>query len=338
MNTIKIAQVGCTRSNAKQQLAAFSALREVEAIILCDADLAAAESLRASAPDRVEAAVDRLDAVLSRLDVQFVSIAVPNAEAPSVISAAARAGKNILCEPPAAVSAAALKPALDDVARAGVMFAVNFNNRQSPALCEMQRQISNGAIGHLLSVELRAVTTQPCFLPEWELRRTKNGAGVLNAIGCHYLDLARWLTGIEITAVAAQCAANTGAAGDVEDTAMCVLRFANGALGSLHAGCLLAREKPPFDNAVVIRGAQGSLTFDPGCGKDYANLRIDTVNQTRDIQFQHSRTDQAEFLRECVQAAAKNEPMPTGADSALAVRRILDACYASAAPGRMETV
>ena len=351
MNAIKIAQIGCGHPHSASHFGTFNALKEVGAIVLCDPDKAVAEKLREKAPDRVEAVMDNLDAVLARADVRFVNICLPNDETPAVIAQAARAGKHILCEKPCAVSAAALEPALDEVARAKVGFLVHYTNRYRPDIGEMVQLIRGGTIGRLTSVEMRMVTTQPKFRDpkHWLFKRARTGGGILAWLACHYMDLARVLTGAEVSSVTAQCATTSGEAIDVEDTAVCGFRFSNGALGSLHAGYLLARGRagyimPGYDACIAVRGTEGALVLEPYHSPQDSLLHISTTKQVRDATFQTVKGEgyggeygQA-FVRDFINAALRGAPSPAGPDAAMAVRRILDACYASSDTGTTVSV
>jgi predicted dehydrogenase len=351
VNPIKIAQIGCGHPHSAAHLGTFTTLKEVRSIVLCDPDAAAAEKLRQKAPGRVEAVVGNLDAALARDDVQFVNLCLPNDETPDAIARAARAGKHIMSEKPCAVSAEALKPALDEVARAKAGFLVHFTNRYRPDVREMVRLIRAGAIGRLTSVETRMVTTQPKFRDpkHWLFKRARTGGGILAWLACHYIDLARVLTAAEVASVAAQCATTSAEAIDVEDTAVCAFRFTNGALGSLHAGYLLARGTagyimPGYDAYIAVRGTEGALVLEPFHSPQDSLLHISTTHQVREQPFTYSKGEgyggeygQA-FVRDFINAAQRGEPSPAGADAALATRRILDACYASSSAGRTISV
>ena len=98
-----------------------------------------------------------------------------------------------------------------------------------------------GAIGRLLSVELRMVTTQVGMRnPEsWLFDREQAGGGILAWLACHWLDAFRYVTGEDIVRVQAEVATLGGEAIDVEDTAVLAFRTSGGAVGSLHVGYLL---------------------------------------------------------------------------------------------------
>jgi predicted dehydrogenase len=351
MSGFKIAQIGCSHPHAAGHVATLAQLEEVQSIILCDADAAAAQKVREKAFHRVETIVDKMDLVLEREEVKFVNICLPNDEAPAAIMRAARAGKHILCEKPCAVNAAALKPALEAVAKAKVGFLVHFTNRYRPDVREMHRLIRDNAIGRPLSIEMRMVTTQPKFRDpkHWLFHRARAGGGILSWLGCHYIDLARVLTGAEVTSVAAQCATLSGEAIDVEDTAACAFRFGKDMLGSLHAGYLLARGKPGFimpgyDAYIAVRGVDGQLVLEPYHSPDSSIVHVSTTQQVRDIHFQHDKAPGyggsygQQFLRDFFKAALAGDPSPAGPDAALATLRIVDACYESSASGKMVAV
>lgn len=83
--------------------------------------------------------------------------------------------------------------------------------------------------------------------------RARSGGGILHWLGCHWLDLLRYVTGLEVADVSALLDTRAGDAIDVEDTAVVALRLANGALGSLHA----AYSSGPGDLFFGVRGSLG---------------------------------------------------------------------------------
>ena len=89
------------------------------------------------------------------------------------------------------------------------------------------------------------------------------GGGVLAWLGCHWLDALRFVTGEEIVRVQAELATTSGESIDVEDTAAVSFRTSGGAVGSLHAGYLLAVGNPGYraaghDIALILRGTLGA--------------------------------------------------------------------------------
>ena len=109
----------------------------------------------------------------------------------------------------------------------------------------------------------------PDFPRVWRLEKAKAGSGALGDIASHSLDLARYLVG-EITEVAGLLktfvterplpGTSTLAPVDVDDAALSLVRFQNGAIGSIEA-TRFATGRKNF-NRFEINGSKGSIAFD----------------------------------------------------------------------------
>ena len=104
----------------------------------------------------------------------------------------------------------------------------------------------------------------------WRFRRDKAGSGALGDIASHSLDLGRFVLGSEITEVAAALETyirrrplpeNPRKSGrvTVDDAALALVRFANGAMGSIE-GTRLAPGRKNY-NRFEVNGSLGSVAF-----------------------------------------------------------------------------
>jgi len=286
---------------------------------------------------------------LGRGDVTHVLVALPNDRTPQAILDAVEAGKAVLSEKPGARSRLEFEPVLQALRRRPVPFCVAYLNRWSPAVRQMRELFRAGAIGRLTSVELRMVTTQVSMRnPEsWLFQRQAAGGGVLAWLACHWLDALRYVTSEEIVRVQAQLATIGGEAIDVEDAAVVAFRTTNGAVGSLHAGYLLAVGNPGYraaghDISMILRGSLGTIAYSGG--RNEAPLVLESVApewraaSRRTFQFTPTPSPGygglagLDFFRTFLQATSPAET-PANADDAMRVLEILDAIYAAGASG-----
>jgi predicted dehydrogenase len=292
-----------------------------------------------------------LDGLLSRADVPVVLITVPNAQTPGMIVRAAEAGKHVLCEKPCARSAAELRPAAEAIERAGVKYAVFYTWRATPAARKIRALVGGGAIGRLISAELRMVTTQVAVRDpsHWLFRRDVAGGGIASWLGGHWLDLLRFTTGQEVTSVAAITANVGGEAIDVEDLVSASFRLSGGGLATFHAGYLLAHgragyEGADYDKAFVLRGLEGNLAFVDLGSEHWVVLerRAPTAVEGRE-EFvfplppspAYGGAAGLGFVEEFLRAALDGDGAgPAPIEAARRVLEILDAIYQSAQSGR----
>jgi predicted dehydrogenase len=329
---------------------------------ICGRDKAAAEA----AAGRLGWAAAETDwrALIARDDVQLVDIAAPgDLHAPIAIAALA-AGKHVLCEKPLAntlAEAEAMRAAADDAYPRGARAMVGFNYRRVPALALARRLVEQGRIGRLR--HFRAVYLQDWLADAdapmtWRMRAERAGSGALGDLGAHVVDLARYLTGDELTGVCAlsetfvreRPLADGPGSGTVtvDDAVLFTGRLASGALASFEVTRYATGRKNGL--RVELNGSAGSLAFDLerlneleffDALADSGFRRILVTEGSHPylsgwwppghtLGWEHTFTHQARDLLTAI--AAGDQPSPSFADG-LAVQRVLHAVQTSAANG-----
>lgn len=219
--------------------------------------------------------------LVERSDIGLVDVSTPGDTHAPIAIAAAENGKHVFCEKPLANTIAEARAMQAAVEKAGVVGMVNFNYRRVPAIQLAKRLIDDGRIGqiyHWRAVYLQDWIMDPNFPLVWRLQKDVAGSGTLGDLGAHIIDLARMLVG-EITEVTGlthtfikqrplQAAATGGlgaAAGTemgevtVDDAALFLARFANGAVGSFEV-TRFANGRANY-NSFEINGSKGSIVF-----------------------------------------------------------------------------
>ena len=211
--------------------------------------------------------------VVHRKDIHIVDISTPGDSHAEIAIAAAREGKTVFCEKPLANSVRDSERMLRAVERAGVAHMVCHNYRRAPAVMLARLLIADGQLGeirHFRGTYLQDWITDPRFPLVWRLDRRKAGSGALGDIGAHSVDLARFLVG-EITEVAGHLqtfirrrplpgSPRRQGRVTVDDAATALVRFENGAMGTIEASRLAPGRKN--HNRFEINGSTGSLAFD----------------------------------------------------------------------------
>jgi myo-inositol 2-dehydrogenase/D-chiro-inositol 1-dehydrogenase len=222
-----------------------------ELLMVADVDQAAAQ--QCAAEYRIPQATADYQAVLRNPAVAAVVICSSTDTHPAIIAEAA-AGKQIFCEKPIALDLAAIDGALAAVSRAGVQLQIGFNRRFDPTYARVRQAIAEREIGALHLLHLISRDPAP---PPIEYVRTSGGMFMDMTI--HDFDMACFLTGSMAEEVYTQAAVTTdpaiGAAGDV-DTAVVLLRFANGVIGTID-NC--RRAPYGYDQRVEALGSGGAI-------------------------------------------------------------------------------
>ena len=144
----------------------------------------------------------------------------------------AQAGVHLLVEKPISDTLAAARALADTAERCGVALLVGHHRRHNPIVRKARELISAGAIGELTAVNATWLLRKHDAYYEARWRREAGGGFILiNLI--HEIDNLRYIAGEIDTVQALVSNARRGFA--VADTTAVLLRFANGALGTLTA-------------------------------------------------------------------------------------------------------
>jgi len=202
-----------------------------------------------------------LAALLARRDVDVVCVCVPSGLHAQIAIQAASAGKHLVVEKPIDVSLDAADRLIDAARAAGVVLTVISQHRFDPGLVELKRLLDDGTLGRLVLGEASTkwYRTQAYYdSAPWRGTYAMDGGSLMNQ-GVHYVDLLRWCMGppAEVTAVCATQAHQI----EVEDTALAVVRFASGAVGTILSSTAAF---PGFPQRLEITGTEGTVTVENG--------------------------------------------------------------------------
>lgn len=215
----------------------------------------------AFAAARGGAAEPDLDALLARPDVDVVCVCVPSGLHAEIGVRAARAGKHLVVEKPVDVTLAAADRLIEAARTAGVALTVISQHRFDPGLTELKRLIDEGALGRLVLGEASTkwYRTQAYYdSADWRGTRAMDGGSLMNQ-GVHYVDLLRWCMG-PVTEVTAVCATQAHQV-EAEDTALALVRFASGAVGTIMS---TTAAYPGFPQRLEITGTGGTVIVQDG--------------------------------------------------------------------------
>lgn len=222
--------------------------------------------------------------LVERPDIDIVDIALPQNLHYEVALAAAKAGKHIFCEKPLSMNSEQAAEMLQVCQENGVKHYLNHNYRRTPAVALAKRMIDEGKIGrifHWRCAYQQDWIVDPSFPLTWQLQKETAQAGPQWDLNSHAVDLAHFLVG-DITSVSSLTAnfikerpiADETATGSlsgaskgdemgevtVEDAALMMVRFENGAVGSFEATRFATGRKNRLN--FEIYGSKGSIVFD----------------------------------------------------------------------------
>jgi predicted dehydrogenase len=233
----------------------------------------------------VRHAYGSLEQILADPSVHVVHVTSPNhLHVPQALAILA-AGKHVVCEKPLALTASESAGLVEAAAASGLVNAVNFNIRFYPLHQHMREAVAEGRLGDVRFVTGHYFQDWLLHDTDWNWRLEPDKGGALRAvgdIGSHWLDLMAFVTGQPIVSVMADLATfvtvRQEPTGPVEtfstersahtvtrpmgteDAATLLLRFANGARGSVAVSQISAGRKNSLQ--WEIDGSAGAAWWD----------------------------------------------------------------------------
>lgn len=225
--------------------------------------------------------------VLKNPEIQLIDLGAPNHVHAELALAALAAGKHVACEKPLAGTLKDARKMMEAAKKAkNQKTFVWYNYRRCPAVALAHQLVKKGALGRLQHV--RAQYLQGWAGPDvpliWRFQKKYAGSGSNGDLGAHIVDMARFVTGDEITEISGAIAEtfvkerripSAGPAGgiaggtrggnrkgkvDVDDAVLFLARFAGGAVASFEA----TRFAKPNQNAanLEVNGEKGAIKFE----------------------------------------------------------------------------
>ncbi len=294
--------MGKAHSNAWRQAPHFFPLRaKIEMHTICGRDVRGVEAARDQLGWK-NASTD-WRALVESPEIDIVDINTPNDSHAEIAIAAARAGKHILCEKPLALTVKQCEEMLDAVKKARVVHMICHNYRRIPAIVQARKMIDDGSVGEIYHYHARYAQdwiVDPNFPLVWRLQKGVSGSGTHGDINAHIIDLGRYLVGefsevcgLMNTFIKERPLVDEGGKGQglggkaarkmgrvtVDDAAMFIGRFKNGALANLEATRFALGRKNHIE--IEINGSKGSLHFD---FEDMNRLKFFDNTQPKDRQ------------------------------------------------------
>jgi predicted dehydrogenase len=277
------------------------------------------------------------------LDV--VSIATPNKYHAPLTIAALEAGNHVLCEKPMAMSADEARQMLAAAKKADRRLMVNFSYRFTEQSQALRDRVDAGELGDVYFA--RTVWHRRRGLPRfggWFGQKGLSGGGPLIDLGVHRLDLALWLMGYPkpvwvmgstYNPIATALAEEQGVDYDVEDLAVALIRFDNGATLEVEASWAAnIKEKELMETRLL--GTKGGLV-QRNLNETYefeAEIYFERNGAHYDMKLHAPPRRRLNAMTHFVESIVNETPHIATGEEGLLVMEILDAIYKSAEEGK----
>src|SRR5256712_13487815 len=232
---------------------------------LPDAELVAVADL---IPERAQKLADTFQAtpygdfqeMLAREQLDVVNICTPSGLHGEHACQAMRSRRHVIVEKPMEISRAAIAEMLRVQQETGMKLAVISQHRFDPATRQVHDLVEERAFGRLVlgNAAVPWWRSQAYYdSGEWRGTWELDGGGVLMNQSIHSIDLLQWLMGPVRSAYA--YTDTLAHRMETEDVAVAVLRFANGALGTISA---TTGAYPGVSTRIEIYGDKGSAVIE----------------------------------------------------------------------------
>ena len=266
---------------------------------------------------------------------------------------ALRAGLDVLCEKPMAMTPAEAKRMVDTAAKTGRQLQIGLMQRFRPDAQYVKGLVDDGVLGEIYYARCQAVRRRG--VPSWGVfgQLAQQGGGGLIDIGVHQIDLTWWLMGApRPVAVSGQTYRTIGDTPGhfgmfgvwdhktytVEDFASALVRFDNGATMSIECSFVANLDKDREGCNLV--GRKG------GAGLSPMSVVLERNGHLMDCTPQHLidvdpdsgmpikiGNHEKEVLAFC-DAVLSGKPVPVPGSEAIWTQKIIDGIYRSAKLGR----
>lgn len=286
-----------------------------------------------------------LDALLADEKVELVLCATPNDVHREIVVRALEAGKNVVCEKPAAISSAEFQEMMDAAKRTGKLLTVHQNRRWDADFRAIQNLCGKRLIGRPFRIESRVHGSRG--IPgDWR-KQPEHGGGMLLDWGVHLLDQALMMVPEKVVGVYASFTNVTG--GRVEDGFTVELRFESGLIYLAEVGTCNYLSLPRWyvlgsgGTALIPRWnvREGKIACGTGRGRDdtvpvpaAAGLTKTMAPRTEDTVAEKPipevETDVRDFYRNVIAAMERRARPLVEPEQVMRVLRLIEVIFESA--------
>ena len=199
------------------------------------------------------------DELLKIDDINTVIISISNHVHKEVVIKAAKAGKNIICEKPAAMNVKEFDEMIAAVKEAGVLFTVHQQRRFDQDFRTAKEVYDQNTLGNVYTIQsmLYGINGN---MHDWHVFK-KYGGGMLYDWGVHLIDQMLYMVDSKIKTIFADVRNVINE--EVDDYFKILFKFENGVTGEIELGTYFLADKPNwFERHWFIGGDKGSMYSD----------------------------------------------------------------------------
>jgi predicted dehydrogenase len=290
-------------------------------------------------------ATTSIDEAVAHPGVDTVVIGLPNHLHEEAITAAARAGKAVLCTKPLARSADEAARIVGVVEQAGVFGGYLEDLVYTPKTLKALAAIGDGAIGDVMWVRSRETHPGPHSAWFWDAKAA--GGGCIVDLGCHCIEIIRSYVGKGNRPAEVMCWSDTLVHPiEAEDNAIALIKFESGAIGQFEVSWTF---RGGMDLRDEVAGTEGTIwtnhflrtgfeMFSSGEGGYVAEKAESESGWLFPVGDEIGELGYVEMFTDMFDAIDQGrQPVETLYDGYV-VNAVMDACYRSATTRQWEAV
>ena len=203
---------------------------------------------------KVEVTTDDYKTLVADPKVDVAIVVVPDQVHREITNAFLRAGKDVLCEKPMALTLEECEDMMRTEKETGRKLMIGQVCRCTPGFIKAKQLVDEGAIGDLYYVESEYAHSYTIHRGAFDWRVTPERNGFIGG-GCHAVDLLRWIAG-DPTEVSAYSNHKCLTDWPADDCTIGIYKFPNGVIGKVFASIGCCR---PYTTRTVLYGTKGTI-------------------------------------------------------------------------------
>ena len=265
---MKVALIGLNHPHSLLHLNSFHAIQDIKEVFVWDETNDLGDSLDLNKYNKISYISNNIQEIIDKAPF-FAITALRHDLIMNVCILLIDHKINVLAEKPAGLNLEEIKFLYNYSEVRSNKFGVCYINRADPRTKKTKEIIKEGICGKILTIEMRMLTTSVDNRDptHWLFKKKYSGGGILNWLGCHFIDLIRYILDDEIISVYAEIETYTLNKIDVEDASTLIFRLKNGKIATLQLSYILKlsgsgyNNKSGYDTYVSFNGDQGRIIW-----------------------------------------------------------------------------
>jgi len=337
MKDLRFALVGCGRIGQKH---IGHMLQYGKVTAVCDILGSAREELATKYSCRAYSSIESLLAEEKNLDL--IAVCTPNGLHASHSIAGLQAGVHVLCEKPMAITAKDCERMIKAADTSGKHLFIVKQNRFNLPVAELKKVIDEGRLGKIFNVQLNCFWNRnDAYYQSSDWRGTLDlDGGTLFTQFSHFIDLLYWMMGDvkKIEVLTANFMHDKTI--DFEDTGVILLKFENGALGTINY--TVNSYGKNMEGSITVFGEKGTVKV----GGQYLNVleyqsienyTMQSVIETKPANdygfYKGSMSNHDKVYSNVVEVLTRNASIATNGYEGLKTVEIIENIYKSVKQG-----